>query len=82
MNDGEACLRRHTRVVGSDRLDRREHRCALARTSSDRAALDGTEALNKHTVLATMNLTVIELEAEHTFLTVLADNQGSLVGAK
>lgn len=54
----------------------------LLRISSDRAALDGTEAQNKHTVLATMTLAMIELEAEHTFLTALADGQGALVGAK
>lgn len=54
----------------------------LARLSKDRASLDGTEAPNKHTVLAAMTLAMVDLEAEHTFLTVLAENQGAVVGAK
>jgi hypothetical protein len=54
----------------------------LVKMSRERAALDGTEAPNKHTVLATMTMQMIELEAEQRFLVALAAAQSSFGGAK
>lgn len=54
----------------------------LARIERERAALDGTDAPNKHTVLAAMALETIDLEAEKTFLVALADKQSAFGGVK
>jgi hypothetical protein len=54
----------------------------LVKMSRERASLDGTEAPNKHTVLATMTLQMIELEAEQRFLVELAAAQSSFGGAR
>ena len=54
----------------------------LARMMLDRASLDGTDAPNKHTVIATMTLQMIALEAEQRFLTSLAFAQAHVGGQK
>jgi hypothetical protein len=54
----------------------------LARIARERAALEGTDAANKHTVLAAMLLEKIDLEAERTFLVTLADKQSAFGGTK
>lgn len=64
------------------RLQARAIESELTRMSRDRASLEGTEAPNKHTVIATMTLQMIDLEAEHTFLTALAEKQSSFGGGK
>jgi hypothetical protein len=64
------------------RLQARAIENELARMSRDRASLEGTEAPNKHTVIATMTLQMIDLEAEHTFLTALAEKQSPFGGGK
>lgn len=64
------------------RIEAKAIEVELARMSRDRAALENTEAPNKHTVVATMTLQMIDLEAEHVFLTSLADNQRAFGGGK
>jgi prophage DNA circulation protein len=54
----------------------------LLRMSKDRASLDGAEAPNKHTLVATMTLQMIELESEHTFLVAYAEKQAAVGGSK
>lgn len=54
----------------------------LLRMARDRASLDETDAPNKHNVVAAMTLQMIDLEAEQTFLTVLAEKQASFGAAK
>lgn len=54
----------------------------LARMSRERASLEASEAANKHTVIATMTLQMIELEAEQRFLVALAAAQSSFGGAQ
>jgi hypothetical protein len=54
----------------------------LMRMSRDRASLEGTDAPNKHTIVATMTLQMLDLEAEQTFLTALADKQAALAAGK
>jgi hypothetical protein len=54
----------------------------LARMMRDRASLDGTEAPNKHTLVATMTLQMIDLEAEERFLVALAEGQSAVGAAK
>jgi outer membrane protein TolC len=64
------------------RLQARTIESELSRMSRDRASLEGTEAPNKHTVVAAMTLQMIDLEAEQTFLTALAEKQSAFGGAK
>jgi hypothetical protein len=64
------------------RLQARTIENELSRMSRDRASLEGTEAPNKHTVVAAMTLQMIDLEAEQTFLTALAEKQSAFGGAK
>jgi hypothetical protein len=54
----------------------------LARMVLDRTSLAGTDAPNKHTVIATMTLQMIDLEAEQRFLTALAATQSSAGGLR
>ena len=54
----------------------------LLRMARDRASLDGTDAPNKHNVVAAMTLQMIDLEAEQTFLTVLAEKQAAFGASK
>ncbi len=52
----------------------------LARMTRDRASLESADAPNKQTVIATMTLQMIDLEAEQRFLTALAAAQSSAGG--
>lgn len=54
----------------------------LARMTRDRASLEGTEAPNRHTLVATMTLRMLDLEAEERFLLALAEGQSAVGGAK
>lgn len=54
----------------------------LSRMARDLASLADTEAPNKHGVVAAITLAMIDLEAEHTFLTALADNQAAFGAVK
>lgn len=54
----------------------------LTRMDRERASLEGTDAPNKHSVLAAMALAKIDLEAEKTFLVALADKQSAFGGVK
>ena len=54
----------------------------LVRMSRDRASLEGAEAPNKHTLVATMTLQMLDLESEHTFLVAYADKQAAVGGSK
>lgn len=57
------------------RIEARAIEAVLARMTRDRAALEGTDAPNKRGVIAAMTLQMLDLEAEQTFLTALADKQ-------
>jgi hypothetical protein len=48
----------------------------------ERASLADAEAPNKHSVVAAITLAMTDLEAEHTFLTALADHQAAFGAAK
>ena len=54
----------------------------LARMMLDRTSLEGVDAPNKHTVIATMTLQMIDLEAEQRFLAALAVAQSRAGGLK
>lgn len=54
----------------------------LTRMMRERASLEGTDAPNKHTVIAAMTLQMIDLEAEQRFLNALATAQTNAGGSK
>lgn len=71
----EAMKRELRANATQNRLQIRAIEAELTRIASNLASLEGTEAPNKHSVVAAMTLQTIELEAEKVFLTTLADAQ-------
>jgi len=54
----------------------------IERMAKDRASIEGTDAPNKRAMIATLTLSMLDLEAEQTFLTTLADSQMAFEAAK
>jgi hypothetical protein len=78
----EAIVRELRASADQSRRQARAIEQELARMMLDRASLEGTDAPNKHTVVATMTLQMIDLEAEQRFLTALAAAQSSAGGVR